>query len=405
MDGAARPGERRISTLAALSVYSLISSNRGGLFIVYMPLFLVAVRGAAPAFALAAVSAAFVAQSLLAPITGRLSDRSGRRKVFLIAGEVAALPLFLSIPFLPGYLFPSAAFFGAEVALAFGGPAFNAFVADVSQASKRGAGYGLLNMTASWGAVLGFAVAIVLVGPYGLATLFYFTAAVTVASVGVILFLVPDLRQPPSPARQPLREYRSVVVFSSVVSIRSLGAGAVGTFFGIDAVALGGSAVDVGIIAIVGWLVSALVALPFGRIVDRAGELRGILYGTLLMVLGLFLFLFATSWIWFVPGQSLRTAGFAFLNPGMLSYVARRAPVGHRAEHLGVFALINSTLWSLGPFAGSVALALGGSPALFGFSLGVTVLSILLIEALYRPARGPTPRPASEGPSEPTSPA
>ncbi|MCI4366694.1 MAG: MFS transporter [Thermoplasmata archaeon] len=381
------PSERRISTLAALSVYSLLSSNRGGLFIVYLPVFLVEARGAAPAWALTAVSVAFVTQSLLAPVAGRWSDRLGRRKIFLLAGEITALPLFLAIPFLPGALEPSLAFFGAEAALAFGGPAFNAFVADVSRVGERGAGYGLLNMTSSWGAVMGFAVAIALVGPFGLDSLFYFVAAVMVVSIGVLYTLVPDLRQPPTPRRQPFKEFRSVMVFSSVVSVRSLGAGAIGTFFGVDALALGASNTEVGLIAIVGWLVSAVVSLPFGRLIDRAGELRGILYGTILMSGGLLLFLFASTWVWFVPGQSFRTAGFALLNPGMLSWVARQAPPGHRAEHLGVFSLINSTLWSLGPLVGAVALTFGGTVRLFGFALGVTVLSILLIELIYRPSR------------------
>lgn len=391
------PEDRRTSTLATLSIYSLLSSNRGGLFIVYMPIFLVVARGASPAIALTAVSLAFVGQSLLGPVAGRWSDRLGRRKVFLVAGEVAAFPLFLAIPFLPGWQLPSLSFFGAELALAFGGPAFNAFVADVSHVSQRGAGYGLLNMTGSWGSVLGFVVALLLVGPFGLVSLFYFVAGVMVVSISVLLLAVPDLRQPPTPARSPFAEYRSVVVFSSAVSVRSLGAGAVGTFFGVDAVALGASTTEVAIIALVGWLVSALVSLPFGRYVDRAGEIRGIFLGTLLMVGGILIFLLASQWLWFVPAQSLRTAGFAFLNPGMLSYVARKAPAGHRAEHLGIFALINSTLWSLGPLVGGVALALGGAPALFGFALGATVVSILVIELLYGSrelrARGATAAP------------
>jgi DHA1 family multidrug resistance protein-like MFS transporter len=380
---AAAPEDRRTSTLAALSIYSLLSSNRGGLFIVYMPIFLVVARGASPATALTAVSLAFVGQSLLGPIAGRWSDRLGRRKIFLVAGELAAFPLFLSIPFLSGWLLPSLAFFGAEVALALGGPAFNAFVADVSAASQRGAGYGLLNMTGSWGAVLGFVVALLIVGPFGLSSLFYFVAVVMLVSITVLLFAVPDLRQPPTPKRSPLTEYRPVVIFSTAVSVRSLGAGAVGTFFGVDAVALGASTTDVAIIALVGWLVSAFVSLPFGRYVDRVGEIRGIFYGTILMVGGILLFLLARQWFWFLPAQSLRTAGFAFLNPGMLSYVARKAPIGHRAEHLGIFSLINSTLWSLGPLVGGIALALGGAPGLFGFALGATVVSILVIELLY----------------------
>ncbi len=360
-----------------------------------MPVFLVEDRGVSPALALAGVSAAFVAQSLLAPWAGRWSDRVGRRKPFLVAGEAIALPMFVLIPFLPGALDPSLAFFVAESALAFGGPAFNAYVADVSTSGARGAGYGLLNMTGSWGAAIGFAVAIVIVGPLGLPSLFYFVGAVMVGSLSVLLFLVPDARRPPTVRRAPLSEVKSVLVFSSAVSVRSLGAGAVGTFFGVDALTLGASNTEVGLIALAGWLVSALVSLPFGRYIDRVGEIRGIFYGTILMVGGILLFLFAANWVWFVPGQSFRTAGFALLNPGMLSWVARQAPPEHRAEHLGIFALVNSTLWSLGPFAGALMLALGGSAALFTFALALTVLSILLVEGIFRPMRTPR-RPEGE---------
>ncbi len=398
--GTAKPS--RVSTLAALSLYAFLSSNRGGLFIVYMPVFLVEDRGVSAAYALAAVSAAFVAQSLLAPLAGRWSDRWGRRKPFLLAGEAIALPLFVLLPSLPGALGPVLAFFAAESALAFGGPAFNAFVADVSAEDRRGAGYGLLNMTGSWGAVLGFAVAIVIVGPLGLSSLFYFVGIVMVGSLSTLIFLVPDTRRPPTEHHQNLAELKPVLAFSAAVSVRSLGAGAVGTFFGVDALALGANATEVGIIAIVGWLVSALVSLPFGRFIDRAGEIRGILAGTVLMVGGLLLFFFATTWLWFVPGQSLRTAGFALLNPGMLSWVARRAPAGHRAEHLGVFSLVNSTCWSVGPFVGSLALTLGGAPGLFGFAIGATLVSILLVEGLYRPGRAARP-PAGERVVAPTA--
>lgn len=390
----ATPGPVRASsssaTLAALAVYQLLASNRGGLFLVYMPVFLVQDRGASTPLALALVSIGYIGSSLTGPIAGRWSDRLGRRKAFLLAGELGSFPLFLSIPFLPGALGAGAGFIAAQIVLSVAQPALNAFVSDVSGQAARGAGYGLLNATAAWGGIIGFVAAAVLIVPLGLNAVFYFVAAVMVGTVFVVLRWVPDLRQAPSPRRRPWREYREVTLFSTVVSVRSLGAGAIGTFYGIYAVQLGATYVDVAIIAIVGMAASGIVSLPSGRYIDRRGEIRGIFYGTLVMLVGIGFFAITSSWAWLIPGQVLRQVGFALLGPGMLSFVSRLAPVGHRAEYLGVFALINSTMWSLGPLCGSFALSVGGAPALIAFAIGTTVISVAAIEGVYRRPNRPS---------------
>ena len=383
------PAAARSPALWALAVYQLLASNRGGLFVVYMPLFLVEARGASDALALALVSAGYIASSLTGPLAGRWSDRTGRRKAFLLAGELASLPLFLAVPFVPGVWGSGGTFIAAMVLLSLAAPALNAFVADLSHSGARGQGYALLNATAAWGGIIGFVVAAVLVVPFGLNVVFYFVAAVMVGTVTVVTRWVPDLRRPPSRHRAVRREYRALTVFSTVVSVRSLGAGAVATFYGIDAIALGANDLDVALIAISGLAAGGLVSLPLGRYIDRSGEIRAIFYGTVVMLVGLLFFLLATSWYWFVPGQALRWVGFALLGPGMLSFVARMSPPEHRAEYLGVFSLINSTMWSAGPLVGSVMLALGGAPGLYAFAFGSTLISVAAIEGVYRrPARG-----------------
>jgi MFS family permease len=376
------------ATLWSLALYQLLASNRGGLFVVYMPLFLVEARGASDAVALGLVSTGYVVSSLTGPLAGRWSDRTGRRKPFLLLGEIGSFPLFLAIPFVPGVWASGGAFIAAQIVLSFASPALNAFVADVSSQRARGAGYGLLNATSSWGGIVGFVVAGVLVVPFGLNVVFYFVAAVMVGTVLVVARWVPDLRQAPTPQRRPWREYRPVTVFATAVSIRSLGAGAVATFYGVNAVALGASNLDVSIIAISGMAAAGCVSIPFGRYIDRRGEILGIFYGTVIMLGGLLFFLFASSWAWFVPGQTLRSVGFALMGPGMLAFVSRISPVGHRAEYLGVFSLVNSTMWSVGPLLGGLCLVLGGAPALYGFAFGTTLVSIAAIEGIYRwPAR------------------
>lgn len=369
--------------LLSLSLYSLFASNRGGLFIVFLPLYLVEVKGASLPIALTILSLAWVPSSLIGPWMGRLSDRAGRRKPFLLAGEVGAFPLFLSIIWAPGYLAAGALFVAAELVLAIGGPAYTAFVADVTRIEERGMGYGLLNATSNAGAVAGFGLAGLITYWYGLGALFPFVAAVMVGTIGIVLFLVPDIRIDVPRKRLPLREMKNVVAFSFAVSIRAIGSGAVAAFYGFLAAALGANSIEISIVAIAGLVTGALTGVPLGRAVDRLGEIRAIWYGTVLTLASYGIFMFSTTWSETVPAQAVRNAGLSLLGPGMNAWVTRMAPPGQRAEYLGVFTLINSSLWSVGPFIGAVAIELYGYFGLFVMAIGTTVVSLAVMEFLY----------------------
>jgi MFS family permease len=385
--------------LLSLSLYSLLASNRGGLFIVFLPLYLVELKGASLPVALAILALAYIPASLIGPLVGRLSDRAGRRRPYLLLGEATAFPLFLAVTFAPGYLLAGGLFIAAELALAIGGPAYTAYVADVTRVGERGAGYGLLNATSSAGGVVGVILAGVITFEFGLIALFPFVIAVMVGTLSVVIFLIPDLRVPATPARRPLREMKPVITFSFAVSIRAIGSGAVATFYGYLAASLGANNLEVSVVAVAGLLTGALVSLPLGRLIDRRGEIRGIWYGTALGLASYGIFMFATTWTETVPAQAVRNGGLALVSTGMQAWVARAAPEGHRAEYLGVFSLINSTLWSAGPLVGAIAIEFFGYPGLFIMAIGTTVVSLIVMELLYgemgiRARLHPPPAPA-----------
>lgn len=369
--------------LLSLSLYSLFASNRGGLFIVFLPLYLVEVKGASLPIALTILTLAWLPASLIGPLVGRISDRVGRRKPFLLLGEAVAFPLFLLIIFAQGYLLAGALFIAAQLALAIGGPAYNAFVADVTRVNERGEGYGLLNATSNGGAVVGFVLAGVVTYWYGLQALFPFVVVMMIGTLGVVLFLVPDIRVAILPERRPLRDMRKVVTFSFAVSIRAIGSGAIAAFYGFLAASLGANSIEVSIVAIAGLITGALTGLPLGRAIDRWGEIRGIWYGTVLTLASYGIFMFSTVWEETVPAQAVRNGGLSLLGPGMMAWVARMAPPGQRAEYLGVFALINSSLWSVGPLVGAVSIELFGYLGLFVMAIGTTVISLVVMEFLY----------------------
>ncbi len=370
--------------LLSLSLYSLLASNRGGLFIVFLPLYLVELKGATVPIALTILSLAYVSSSLIGPWMGRLSDRAGRRRPYLLLGEVSAFPLFFAIMFAPGYLFAGGLFIAAELALAIGAPAYNAYIADVTHERERGEGYGLLNATSNAGGVVGIALAGVITYYFGLGALIPFVVAVMVGTVSVVLFLVPDIRLTVPPLEKPkLREVKPVVTFSFAVSIRAIGSGAVATFYGVFAASLGANNLEVSVVALAGLITAALVSLPLGRMIDRRGEVRGIWYGTLLGLGSYGIFLASSHWWEVVPAQAVRNGGLSLVGPGMSAWVARIAPAGRRAEYLGIFALINSTLWSVGPLVGALALEVDGYQGLFFMAIATTVVSLVVMEFLY----------------------
>ena len=383
--------------LIVLSLYSLLASNRSGLFLVYFPIFLVTTKGAPISLALTLVSAAYVAASLTGPLAGRWSDRLGRRRPFLLAAEAGALPIFLAMPYLPSALLAGGAFVLAQVVLSLGQPALNAYVGDLTRQRERGRGYGLLNAAGYAGQIAGFLILAVLVGPYTVSVLFPFVALVMVGSLSVVVFLVPDRPAPRALQRTSWAEARPILTFSVAVSVRALGIGAVGTFFGVYASGLGASDAEVAFIAVAGLVAAALTAVPLGRTVDRIGEIRAVWYGTLLSLTGIVIFLLAPTWAYLVPAQAIRLVGVSLYSPAMLAWVSNMAPPGHRAEYLGVFGLVNSTLWSLGPLGGGLALDVGGTLGLFAFAIGTTIISLVLLELLYllRGDKPPAP-PAQE---------
>jgi MFS family permease len=369
--------------LLSLSLYSLFASNRGGLFIVFLPLYLVDVKGATLPIALTILSLAWVPASLIGPWMGRLSDRAGRRKPFLVLGEAASFPLFLAIIWAPGYLVAGALFISAELALAIGGPAYTAFVADVTRIDERGEGYGLLNATSNAGSVAGFILAGVVTYFYGLQALFPFVVGLMVGTISIVVLLVPDVHVAVPKERARLRELRGVVTFSFAVSIRAIGSGAIAAFYGFLAASLGANSFEVSIVALAGLVTGALTGIPLGRAIDRLGEIRGIWYGTVLTLASYGIFMFSTTWEETVPAQAVRNGGLSLLGPGMNAWVARMAPPGQRAEYLGVFALINSTLWSVGPLVGAIAIQFSGYLGLFLMAIGTTVISLIVMEILY----------------------
>ena len=383
----------------ALALYQLLASNRSGLFSVYLGLFLIS-RGATVAQALAIFSAAYVVASLTGPAAGRWSDRVGKRRPFLLFAEAASLPFFVVIPWIPSFWLDGAVFVVAETLLAVGSPALTASVADITRRGERGWGYGYHAASGAVGTMVGILIAGVVVGVFGLEALCYLVGVLMCGTIVLVAFLFQEGHIEPAPPRRPLKEMKGIAVFSFAASVRTLGTGAVAAFYAIYASALGASNFEVSLVAFAGFATSAAVSVPLGRRVDRIGEIRGLLFGTAIAAAGLLLFLVAGTWPELLPARVVYQIGFAFMSPAMLSWVVHQAPSGRRAEYLGFFSLINSTMWSCGPFLGGVVFSATDAAGVFVFAIVMTCVSLSLLYGLY--ARTLAERPAAEAAPEDT---
>src|SRR3990172_2784545 len=185
-----RMSRRRLSsTVVALGVVSLLTDLSTEMIYPLLPVFLVSVLGAG-AVALGVVEGvAESAASLLKVVSGRATDRTGRRKPLVVAGyglSSVAKPLIgaaVAWPWVAGLRLVDRVGKGLRTSPR------DALIADDSDESSRGAAYGLHRAMDHAGTVAGplIAAGLLLVPGIGIRQVFYL-AAIPGAAVLVVLW-------------------------------------------------------------------------------------------------------------------------------------------------------------------------------------------------------------------------
>ena len=190
---------RLSSTVVALGVVSLLTDLSTEMIYPLLPVFLVSVLGAG-AVALGVVEGvAESAASLLKVVSGRATDRTGRRKPLVVAGyglSSVAKPLIgaaVAWPWVAGLRLVDRVGKGLRTSPR------DALIADVSDESSRGAAYGLHRAMDHAGAVAGplIAAGLLLVPGIGIRQVFYLAAIPGVAVMVVLWLGVREPRRPP----------------------------------------------------------------------------------------------------------------------------------------------------------------------------------------------------------------
>lgn len=350
-----------------------------------------------------------LAQFLVAPFWGRLSDRYGR-KPFLILGLVGFAVSFLWFGLansLPG-LMAARTLGGLLSAAAL--PAAFATVSDVTTEENRAKGMGVVGAAMGLGMVFGPAIGGWL-GHYGLSTPFFVASAIALLAALLTFVMLPESlpkqnADSAAPARagffQNLRETPSAAWGLLAVTFLSTFAFAgfetVFALFVQDRLVLDpqSSAHTVGMLLAVMGLVSALVQGGLvGRLIKQTGERTVLALGLGLMALTM-ISVSATSASAFAFACILAVMGIAHgvMRPAISSGISKGAGSAQGAA-LGMMSSFDSLARVLGPLLAGVLYAMQVSLPFYASALAlfVGVAVVLTLVARPKPLAAAQPEP------------
>lgn len=305
-----------------------------------------------------------LAQFVLSPVWGRISDRVGRKPVLvvtIVGSAIGSLTLglagSLTVLFI-GRIIDGAS--GASVAVA------RAAVADVATPEQRPRLMGLLGAAFGFGFVIGPVVGS-LAALGGPEIPFFLAAAISAANAIATWIRVPEscVVTAAGASSGSIRDLSGTVgrlVVLTFVGITAFGAFEA-TFSLLAEVRLGLGEAEIGFVfAGLGVLLVATQGGLIGPATRLVGERQLIRIGLVLNVVGFLMLSTAESWALLIPGLAILALGQGFITPALASAIAGSAEPGRSGAALGVQQ-------SAGGLARVVGPAMGG--ALFAIELAV----------------------------------
>jgi MFS family permease len=275
-----RPTATRLAlpaTVIALGVVSLLTDLSSEMIYPLLPIFLTAVLGAGPQVLGLIEGIAESTASLVKVVSGLWSDRTPRRKPFVVAGYSlagAARPLIGLAAAWPAVLLLR---FADRVGKGLRTSPRDALIADATPVPLRGAGYGLQRALDHAGAVAGPLVAAGLLTLAGLSLRTVFLLAI-IPAVAVVVVLVACVREPARTSQVPVRisgawrELGSPLhVFLAALLLFTLG-NSTDAFLLLRLSAIGLPAARVALVWSAFHVVKMVASVAGGRLSDRLGR-------------------------------------------------------------------------------------------------------------------------------------
>lgn len=364
-----------------------------GLVIPLLPFYAVRFGAAAPevTWLLATYS---LTQLVAAPLWGRLSDRIGRRPVLMASMAASAVAyLWLGSANALWMLFAARALAGAcagNIAAA------QAYIADITKPEQRAHGMGMIGAAFGLGFIFGPALGGFLAGnnpaTANLQTPAWVAAGLSLAALCGVLFILreslPAERRELAAApgriglilgalRRPVLS-RLIVIFFLVI----LAFAAMESIFALWALRqLDWGPEKVGyVFAYLGLLSAVMQGGLTRRLTKRYGEERLLLFGLILLAIGLVIVPFSRDLGVLGVAFAVLAVGLGLTQPALNSLVSRRAGGGEQGQVLGVTQSVGSLARVIGPpLAGYLFADLGHSSPFLG---GAAIVAVAFVLAL-----------------------
>lgn len=257
----------------------------------------------------------------------------------------------------------------------------DAIIAALSTTKNRGSTFGILRTMDNLGAVVGIIIAITFVQTLGYKNLFFLAAIPSILSVLLIIFFIKEPKNDTKHVFKGIRfkdisrDLKLLTILSGIFALGSFSY----SFLLLFANKFGFANYQIPILYLLFTFVAAIVSIPFGKLADKFGR-KVVLFSSY------FFWIMVLLFIIYFPHIGGIIAAFTFygLHKGALdtvqrTFVAELAPKEFVASTLGAFQMIIGLVaFPASLFAGFLWDTI--SPfAPFYFSLGLTVLSAILL--------------------------
>ncbi len=374
------PGiKKNVFVLGLVSLFTDISSE---MLYPVIPIFLTAVLSA-PMYVVGLIEGiAEGTASILKVISGWYSDRTGKRKPFVIVGySLSAIskplmafayvwPLVLMARFLDR--------FGKGVRTS----ARDALIADSAPVAQRGRSFGLHRTMDTFGAVLGPMIAIVILymsaDNYRLLFMLAFLPALV--SILLIAFFVSERRQVPNTKVSfKISQFgRDFKVFLLISVIFALGNSS-DVFLILRATDVGITITAVLLCYIVYNIANAIGSYPAGVLSDKLGRRSLMLWGFLIFAAVYIGFAMMPANIYVWPLFAIYGVYAAFTNGVAKAYVVDLVPFDKRATALGIYHTATGVMIIFSSIIAGLLWEFIGSSAPFAYGAATAILSAVLL--------------------------
>ena len=326
------------------------------------------------------IAAFSISRAALQPVVGSQSDRHGRKR-FLVAGLslYAVMGLTYTLATSVEHLILIRLFHGVGSAMIM--PIAMAYIGDLTPRGQEGRYMGMLNIALFAGISAGPILGGVFRDTVGINPAFYTMSALTAASLGLILTLLPpqpsdrEIQSTPgllTTFRRMLHNSRVVGMLLARIGTMIVVIPTMGFLPILMDTSMGATGVEIGIVISARTVVTAGLQLPFGKIADRYNKVALILTGCSIISTGVFLMPFAADVLQLVWLSVLIGIGEALIWPTLGAIAVEE---GHRYGQGSMMGVFNMAM-SLGVLIGS--LVAGSVMDLIGLGYAFYITSIIL---------------------------